>query len=88
MLICGNCYLDRNVIDAGVGGYAAQFVREEIDNAAVFPPCEASLGAQAFDSLVLRETPRPAFIARHRRAVIAASLADEIIALGSVGGAR
>jgi glycosyltransferase involved in cell wall biosynthesis len=73
---------------AGVGGYAARFVREEIDNAAVFPPCDSAAGVKAFERLELRDTPRPGFISRHRRAVIAGSLADEILALGAARGGR
>jgi glycosyltransferase involved in cell wall biosynthesis len=78
----------RKPILAGVGGYAAQFVRDEIENAAVFPPCDAGAGAAAFDTLALLDTPRPGFIARHQRANIVASMADEIISLGKTGRHR
>ena len=35
---------------AGVAGFAARFVREEISNAAVFPPCDVAGAVRAFDA--------------------------------------
>jgi glycosyltransferase involved in cell wall biosynthesis len=70
---------------AGVAGYAAQFIREEIDNSAVFPPCDAAAAVKAFESLPLADAPRPAFIAKYRRAQIAAAMADDVLALACRG---
>lgn len=66
---------------AGVGGYAARFVREEIRNSAVFAPCDVAGGAGAFDALQIRDTPRPEFIAKYRRDNIARQIAAEVLAL-------
>jgi glycosyltransferase involved in cell wall biosynthesis len=66
---------------AGVAGYAARFVREEIDNAAVFPPGDAAAAAQAFATLELADRPRTAFIAKFRRTQISATMADDVLAL-------
>ena len=66
---------------AGVGGYAARFIAEEIDNAAVFTPGDVAAAVRAFDSLSLGEHPRPAFIERYRRRHIAARMADDLLAL-------
>jgi Glycosyl transferase 4-like domain/Glycosyl transferases group 1 len=66
---------------AGVGGYAAHFIAEEIDNAAVFTPGDVAAAVRAFDSLSLGEHPRPAFIERYRRRHIAARMADDLLAL-------
>lgn len=66
---------------AGVAGYAARFVREEIDNAAVFPPCDAPAAVAAFDSLRLVSGPRPEFVAKYARANIVRAMADDVLAL-------
>jgi glycosyltransferase involved in cell wall biosynthesis len=66
---------------AGVGGYAASFVREEIDNAAVFAPCDVAGGVRAFESLTIADTPRPSFVEKYRRANIAARIADDILGI-------
>lgn len=66
---------------AGVAGYAAYFMREQIDNSAVFPPCDAAAAVQAFESLRLTDSPRPAFVAKYRRSQIAAAMADDVLAV-------
>jgi glycosyltransferase involved in cell wall biosynthesis len=70
---------------AGVAGYAARFIREQIDNSAVFPPCNALAAVNAFESLRLTDSPRPAFVAQYRRARIAAAMADDVLALARSG---
>jgi glycosyltransferase involved in cell wall biosynthesis len=70
---------------AGVGGYAARFIREEISNAAVFPPADAAAAVSALDSLQLREIPRPEFIARYARSHIASAMADDLLAVAQGG---
>jgi glycosyltransferase involved in cell wall biosynthesis len=66
---------------AGVGGYAARFIREEIDNAAVFAPCDVAGAVRAFASLTLADRARPAFVTRYARAGIARAMADDVLAL-------
>jgi glycosyltransferase involved in cell wall biosynthesis len=66
---------------AGVAGYAARFVRDEIRNAAVFPPCNVPAAVQAFESLQLVSSPRPEFVAKYARANIARAMADDVLAL-------
>jgi glycosyltransferase involved in cell wall biosynthesis len=73
---------------AGVAGHAAEFVRTEISNSAVFPPCDADQGVQAFECLHLHDTPRPDFITRFARRRIVADMAQEILALARTAGAR
>jgi glycosyltransferase involved in cell wall biosynthesis len=69
---------------AGVAGYAADFVRNEIDNAAVFNPCDARDAIRAFADLKLQATPRPAFVERYsRRAITRRFAADVLAALGA-----
>ena len=66
---------------AGVAGYAAEFVQAEIDNAAVFPPCDVGRAMQSFAQLQLRDTPRPQFVEKYTRERIMAAMAAEIVAL-------
>jgi glycosyltransferase involved in cell wall biosynthesis len=66
---------------AGVGGFAAQFIRSEISNAAVFSPGDAADGAAAFATLKLQSTPRPDFVSRFERSGICHEMADTILAL-------
>ncbi|HVO48305.1 MAG TPA: glycosyltransferase family 4 protein [Steroidobacteraceae bacterium] len=68
---------------AGVAGYAARFVREEITNAAVFTPCDAAAAVTAFESLRLEDRPRPEFVARFLRSNIAAAMADDVLAVAA-----
>jgi len=70
---------------AGVAGFAARFVREEISNSAVFPPCDVAGGVSAFESLRMETAPRPDFIARHARAGLARALASELLSLAEHG---
>jgi glycosyltransferase involved in cell wall biosynthesis len=66
---------------AGVAGYAARFVREEITNATVFSPCDVPQAVVAFDSLEIRDCPRPAFVAKYARTRIARQMADDVLAV-------
>jgi glycosyltransferase involved in cell wall biosynthesis len=68
---------------AGVAGQSADFIRAEIDNAAVFAPCDTAQAVAAFDSLELRDTPRPTFIDKYARTRIMAAMADEILRTAS-----
>jgi glycosyltransferase involved in cell wall biosynthesis len=66
---------------AGVAGYAAQFIRDEISNAAVFAPCDWRVAANAFRSLRLVDEPRTEFMNRYSRARITRALADDVVSL-------
>jgi hypothetical protein len=64
-----------------VAGYAAEFVRSEVDTAAVFPPGDVSAGVRAFESLTLLDRPRPRFVARYARDRIMEQMADDVVSL-------
>ena len=68
---------------AGVGGYAAQFLRSEVTNAAVFAPCNADAGLSALSSLELVDRPRTAFVARFRRSTVMQQLARDILTVAA-----
>jgi glycosyltransferase involved in cell wall biosynthesis len=69
---------------AGVPGFSARFVAEEISNAAVFPPGDVQKALQALSTLELSDTPRPEFIAKYARANIARAMADDVLAVGGL----
>lgn len=66
---------------AGVAGYAARFIHEELTNAAVFPPGDVAQAIAALQSLEVRDHPRPDFVAKFSRAGIARAMADDVLAL-------
>jgi hypothetical protein len=66
---------------AGVGGVAAEFLRREVRNAAVFSPCDVNAGLTAWESLEKRHTPRPEFIAKFRRSVVMGDMARHILSV-------
>jgi glycosyltransferase involved in cell wall biosynthesis len=66
---------------AGVAGYAAQFIHQEVANAAVFPPGDVAAAVRGFESLQLGDCPRPEFVAKYARTNIARAMADDVFAL-------
>jgi glycosyltransferase involved in cell wall biosynthesis len=66
---------------AGVAGYAARFIREEIGNAAVFAPCDVAAALTAFNALQFTDRPRPEFVAKYARVNIARAMADDVLTL-------
>lgn len=66
---------------AGVAGFAARFIREEIANAAVFPPGNVSAALEALAALEIADRPRTGFVAKYRRARISAAMAADVLAV-------
>lgn len=66
---------------AGVAGYAAEFIGQEIDNAAVFPPCDVAAAMSAFSTLKMQSNPRAEFVRKYARRNIMQSLARDIVAI-------
>lgn len=64
---------------AGVAGYAASFVSQNVDNAAVFNPCDLDGAVRALGSLSLATVPRNDFIERFSRANIMRKMAADIL---------
>jgi hypothetical protein len=64
---------------AGVPGFSADFIRAEIDNAAVFPPCDAAAAVSALSTLTIETRPRPGFVEKYSRATIFRSMAADIL---------
>lgn len=68
---------------AGVSGYAAEFVRSEIKNAALFHPCDVEGAVQSFETLSIQDIPRADFILKYARANISRKIAGDIIAVAT-----
>lgn len=73
---------------AGVAGQAAQFLRAEVSNAAVFPPCDVEAGVQAWRTLTLRTAPRETFVEKFARERIMRDMAADVLAHLGGGGSR
>lgn len=71
---------------AGVGGYAADFVNAEIENAAVFPPCDVDHAVRTLRELRLEDVGRAAFLTRYARASIMSEMATDIARLLPIAG--
>ncbi|WP_248744738.1 MULTISPECIES: glycosyltransferase family 4 protein [unclassified Pseudomonas] len=66
---------------AGVAGYAANFVSENIDNAAVFTPCDVSGAVSAFQKLNAVTAPRDEFIECFSRLSIMREMSKDIVSI-------
>lgn len=64
---------------AGVSGYAAEFIRTELDNSAVFHPCNAAEAERVFRQLRLQNKPCDRFAAKFARKKIANEMADDVV---------
>ena len=65
---------------AGVGGYAADFIRNELDGAEVFKPCDVDMAVEAFNQLKARPTThREQFISKYSRNKIMNQMASEML---------
>jgi len=66
---------------AGVSGYAADFICENIGNAAVFAPCDVEAAVSAFDKLKMSTGPRSDFVKNFSRVNIMSNMSKEILSL-------
>ena len=64
---------------AGVSGYAAQFLRQEVLNSAIFIPCDVDGAVQAFESLSIQDIKREKFIEKYLRRNIMNMLSGDMI---------
>lgn len=66
---------------AGVKGVAATFIRENIENSAIFSPCDADGFLKGLEILRLEKTPRHSFCEQYQRSYITDKMTDDILAL-------
>lgn len=64
---------------AGIPGFSADFVRSELDNAAVFQPCNVDEAMRVLETLQIQDRPRIAFIQKYSRDVICREMAADIL---------
>lgn len=64
---------------AGVAGYAAEFVTENLSNAAVFMPCDLDDAMKSFENLEMVTQPRGEFVEKFTRANIMKKMATNVI---------
>lgn len=64
---------------AGVSGYAADFIAKEIENAAIFYPCDVTSAVSSFSRLELRHTDRSNFVLKYERRRIMDAMALDIL---------
>ncbi|MDP2636884.1 MULTISPECIES: glycosyltransferase family 4 protein [unclassified Pseudoalteromonas] len=67
---------------AGVSGYAAEFINQEVDNAEVFYPSNHQQAVTSLNSLKLSQTNRDSFIKKYTRTNIMIKMANSIISYG------
>jgi len=66
---------------AGVAGHAATFLRTNVRNTAIFPPCDAAAGVRALSTLQSGHTDRSDFLERYRRSRIMQEMAEDVLAV-------
>ena len=70
---------------AGVAGYSAEFLRDEVPNVAVFDPCATDQAISVLEDLEIADVPRSAFIEKFSRRTIMRQMAADIVAHASKG---
>lgn len=66
---------------AGVSGYAAEFAKSEISNAAVFSPCDVAEAIEVFESLKLIDKQRPEFTSKFARKNIMELVVADVLSI-------
>lgn len=66
---------------AGVSGYAAKFIQQEVRNSAVFSPGDVPGALRALETLNLCDTSRDEFVSKYRRKTIAIKMAVDVLAV-------
>jgi glycosyltransferase involved in cell wall biosynthesis len=66
---------------AGVAGYAAEFIRENLTNAAIFMPCHAEDAVKSFENLEFLTQPRITFVEQFARTIIMQEMSADIISV-------
>ncbi len=69
---------------AGVAGYAAEFIKKNISNAAVFMPCDVDDAVNSFECLELITQPRLKFVENFARTTIMQKMASDVISVAAI----
>jgi glycosyltransferase involved in cell wall biosynthesis len=70
---------------AGVPGFSADFIKSEINNSAVFTPCNVDAAINALSELSISTRPRLDFIQKYSRKAICRSMATDILVTANEG---
>lgn len=70
---------------AGVAGYAAEFIKSEIDNAVVFHPCDVRGAVQVLGDLKVTHVDRSGFVKKYSRESIMANMVSDILTIAPKG---
>lgn len=71
---------------AGVAGYAAEFLNAEVENSAVFSPCDADAAVSSFAGLNMEQRQRTDFVRKFSREKIMRDMAEDVLSLLPGGG--
>jgi hypothetical protein len=66
---------------AGVAGFSADFLIKNVQNVAVFNPCDLDQAIEVFESLTLKHEQRSEFVTKFTRETIMSEMANDIIEL-------
>ncbi|MEH2511217.1 glycosyltransferase involved in cell wall biosynthesis [Nitrobacteraceae bacterium AZCC 1564] len=66
---------------AGLRGHAAEFAIAELDNTAIFEPCNAKEALAALDKLAFRVAPRVDFLEKYDRRLIMKAMAHDVLSI-------
>jgi len=66
---------------AGVSGYASEFIKKEVSNAVVFPPCEAGAAVEALSILNFTVSPRVEFVDKYARTTVMKEMSKDLMSL-------
>lgn len=66
---------------AGVAGYSAQFLQQNVNNSAVFSPCDLNAAITSFERLELVTSSRVDFVNQYSRNNIMQQMAEDILKL-------
>lgn len=67
---------------AGLRGHAAEFAIAELDNTAIFEPCQIQEAVAALDTLAFKITPRVDFLEKFDRRRIMEAMAGDVLSIG------
>lgn len=74
---------------AGVSGYPAKFLRDEVlDGVVIFDPCDVEAAVEGLNSIRLMPTSRSNFIKKYKRSKIMRSMALDILSLNDRQSSR
>lgn len=66
---------------AGLRGHAAEFAMTELDNIAIFEPCNVEEAVTALDKLAFQVTPRGNFLEKYDRRRIMNAMAEDVLSI-------